>query len=667
MFVSDRVARAAIYVRFSENELQRSTSVDDQLRECREYAARQGWTVVAEYVEGGVRASNMAARKELARLLADVRRGVVDVVVIWEVSRWSRDGWQGMADFALVMQLGVRVADTRRGLIDPNEPLDFMRVSFDLGAAKQESRTLGDRARRGQAGQVTRGYNSGGRLYGYGAVRDEDEKGRILGTRLEPYEPEAAIVRRIFSAFDEGKGYYAIAKMLNDEGVPSPNRRGWAHTTVRAMLRNPKYKGEASYGKTTRSGPVSAKTGKKRQSKADATRAVINRQFCTPLVDAELWERVQARVQAVAVAHQAAGRRPPEGRKTLLTGFVKCGTCGLSFQACGSGWLRCSGRQRFPCSNRRWVKRDDIESTLRHVINAIAKDPAALAGLVERHNAVVDAANAHRTASLQDLDRQLAEVDRVINELVEAIESGGGKGRVLAARLEQREAERQELQDRRDQAARFVLPSLAPRITAEAVARGDAPLLTGELAQDREVLQRMVREVTIWEDDQMAIEFIEGELIGAGTEAWYLPLPKPDQPDPQTDQVARDGSEALRRAGPSPDPYATWVKGPLGGVWIPAKMRNCDVPTGIRTLVAGVKSRSPGPLDDGDGRVGPRTGSGETTAHVKAEAREVAGVLMPGPRLRWGRWTCRRRRSDAPPCDEIVAYSNVVAARNGSS
>lgn len=157
-----------------------------------------------------------------------------------------------MADFSEVMTLGVRLADTRRALIDPNEPLDFMRVSFDLGAAKQESKTLADRARRGQAGQVTRGFNSGGRVYGYKLVNETrtNDRGeeRRLGVRLEVYEPEARIVRRIFQSFVDGGTYNGIARQLTREGVPAPRTDAWIASSVSSIVSNPKYIGEAVYG-----------------------------------------------------------------------------------------------------------------------------------------------------------------------------------------------------------------------------------------------------------------------------------------------------------------------------------------------------------------------------------------------------------------------------------
>ena len=65
--------RVGIYIRFS-SDLQRPTSLEDQLRECREYAERQGWEVVGVYEDAALSATS-SHRPGFQRLLADARAG----------------------------------------------------------------------------------------------------------------------------------------------------------------------------------------------------------------------------------------------------------------------------------------------------------------------------------------------------------------------------------------------------------------------------------------------------------------------------------------------------------------------------------------------------------------------------------------------------------------
>lgn len=517
--------RVAIYVRFSEAELQRATSAEDQLRECRAYAARQGWTVAAEYVDRGVRAGNRAARRELARLLADAKGGTFAVVLVFDLSRWSRDGLQGMTDLAALRDAEVKLADTRSGLIDTASPAGFMAAAFGFGSAQQENVARANNSRRGQAGQVGRGFIAGGKVYGFTSVPVMEGAKRI-GVRLEPSPAEADVVRRIFAEFDSGLSYYAIGERLTREGVRSPRGAAtWPNTSVRAILTNPKYKGWGVYGETQRSGRVSAATGKKAQRATEGA-AVVNKEFCAPIVDAALWDRVNARL--AEAAHKArAGERAPR-RKTLLTGLLRCATCGDRFEAANATQLRC--RSYRTCANTRRPPKAEVEALVLRVAEAATKDPKALAPIIEAHNRNVDAANAAQTSALDALGEQVAATERAIANLMIALE-GSPTSKAIPAQLAKREAELAELVVRRDVAARAVAPRLLPKVDPEALAAGDGPLFVGDVERDRSVLLRLVRQVDILDDGPIIVRFKAGEVVtgldGAyaepdgGPEIWF--------------------------------------------------------------------------------------------------------------------------------------------------
>ena len=86
---------------------------------------------------------------------------------------------------------------------------------------------LAQKTRRGQAGRVRAGRIPGGRCYGYDVVRDGEERGRRT---INP--AEAAIVRRIFAEYVEGRSPFAIVKELNREGVPAPRSGAWNASTL---------------------------------------------------------------------------------------------------------------------------------------------------------------------------------------------------------------------------------------------------------------------------------------------------------------------------------------------------------------------------------------------------------------------------------------------------
>jgi DNA invertase Pin-like site-specific DNA recombinase len=77
--------RVAIYARVSTD----GQKVDLQLDELRAFAARRGWTVVAEYIDHGITGTK-EKRPQLDEMMARVRRGGVDVVLVWKFSRFAR-------------------------------------------------------------------------------------------------------------------------------------------------------------------------------------------------------------------------------------------------------------------------------------------------------------------------------------------------------------------------------------------------------------------------------------------------------------------------------------------------------------------------------------------------------------------------------------------------
>jgi hypothetical protein len=90
-----------------------------------------------------------------------------------------------------------------------------------------------DRVSAGKAKKKQQGRHVHGRIpYGYTSVSGE----------LTPHVQRAKIVRSIFDEAEQGRSPAAIARMLDDDGVPAPQGgRGWSRQAVRLMLTNPVY------------------------------------------------------------------------------------------------------------------------------------------------------------------------------------------------------------------------------------------------------------------------------------------------------------------------------------------------------------------------------------------------------------------------------------------
>ncbi|BAV64617.1 resolvase domain-containing protein [Sphingobium cloacae] len=158
---------------------------------------------------------------------------------------------------------------------------------------------LADKTRRGLRGRVEAGRSGGGLAYGYDVAPDPDDAagGRSIN------EPQAIIVRRIFSAFVEGRTPGAIAEMLNREAIPGPAGRLWAATTIRGhrvrgtgLLNNELYRGILVWNRQRF--VKDPETGK-RQARMNPEALWVRKEVpALRIIDETLWEAVKARQSA---------------------------------------------------------------------------------------------------------------------------------------------------------------------------------------------------------------------------------------------------------------------------------------------------------------------------------------------------------------------------------
>lgn len=231
--------RIAIYARHS-SEKQNEASAADQITRCRAYIEMHGGMVDSKYLFcDEAQSGAVLQRPGYQKLLQLIGDGAVDIVVVESLSRLTRDDEDAAAlrkrgQFAGVRILGLDGTDTsRRG-----SRLEYS-VKSAMAAAYLED--LADQTHRGQKAKAEAGRVTGALPFGFRSVPASDGSGKV--PRID--DDRAQVVQRIFTLFADGKSMAAIAKLLNAEGVrpPSKKRSTWMQSTIRAMLRNSRYRG----------------------------------------------------------------------------------------------------------------------------------------------------------------------------------------------------------------------------------------------------------------------------------------------------------------------------------------------------------------------------------------------------------------------------------------
>jgi DNA invertase Pin-like site-specific DNA recombinase len=335
--------RCAIYARYS-SDLQRDSSIEDQIRKCREYALSRGWTVLEEYIrcDRALSAGTIAGRDGLKQLLVEAKRKPrpFDCIVVDDTSRLARDLEDSLRTVKLLDFHGVKVSFVSQRLDSGDKSSRSLLTMYGM-MDEQFIVGLADKVHRGQEGQVLKGLQAGGRCFGYRNVPIEDptrigKYGRpsVLGVRLEVEETEAAIVRRIFDMYAAGgDGLARIAKKLNAEGVPAPRPprsrpvRAWCVSSLHEMLRNERYRGVYVWNRTEkRRNPETGRKVSKPRPQSEWIRASVPG---WRIVSEEQWNAVHARLMRARRDQKVLGGlfRTDQSRTYLFSGLLICGAC----------------------------------------------------------------------------------------------------------------------------------------------------------------------------------------------------------------------------------------------------------------------------------------------------------------------------------------------------
>jgi len=280
---------AAIYARISSDPTGRALGVQRQLEDCRRLAADRGWTVADEYVDNDVSAYSGKRRPEYERMLADVRDGLRDAVIVYNMDRLTRRPIE-LEEFTAVCEAaGLRQVVTATSDVDLGTDDGLFMARITAAVAAKESARKSARVRRKMQQNAELGLPGGGanRPYGYEADK----------ITINPAEAE--IVREIIARYIAGESARAIAEDLKEREVPTSTGVEWRSTTIRGILLSPRIAG------------LRAHRGE-----------IVGEAVWEPIITVE--QRQQ--VLNVNQQKQAAGRRAP--RRYLLSGMLRCGKCG---------------------------------------------------------------------------------------------------------------------------------------------------------------------------------------------------------------------------------------------------------------------------------------------------------------------------------------------------
>ncbi|WP_017998889.1 recombinase family protein [Paracoccus sp. N5] len=437
--------RAVIYARYS-SDLQNAASIEDQIRLCRERAAREGWQIVGSYEDAATSGASLM-RPGIQRLQQDARERRFDVVISEALDRLSRN----QADIASLYQnltfAGVAIETLAEGRIDE------MHIGLKGTMNALFLKDLAAKTRRGLRGRVEAGKSGGGNAYGYTVLRHMGEDGEIRRGDRQINEDEAAIVRRIFTAYAEGMSPNRIADQLNREGIPGPRGRAWDKSTIHGnpkrgtgVLNNEIYVGRLVWNR--QSFVKDPATGKRQARPNPESEWIVTEVPELRIIDQSLWDRVKTRQEGRKIEQtdkEAWERRKP---RFLLTGLVKCGCCGGGFSTVGKdrfGRSNSRNKGKSVCTNRTGITRQDLEDRILTILSERLMDPELVKVFAAEYIAERNRLAARHVDDRAVKEKELAKIIRDQDVLVNALLSGLPPERIKA-KLEQLETRQKHLE-----------------------------------------------------------------------------------------------------------------------------------------------------------------------------------------------------------------------------
>lgn len=357
----EKTMKVAIYCRLSEEDRNKQFETDDsgsiqnQKSMLVQYAVEQGWEIYNIYSDDDYAGADRR-RPEFNRLLKDAEEHKFDIILCKTQSRFTRE-LELVEKYihSLFPMWGIRFvsvvdnADTANKGNKKSRQINGLVNEWYLEDMSENIRSVLTNRRKN-------GLHIGAfALYGY--KKDPDRKGHLIID-----EEAASVVREVFTLFSKGYGKTAIARMLNDRGIPNPTEykrlKGlrykqpsskqstlWKYYAISNMLKNEIYIGNMVQGKY---GSVSYKTKQNKPRPKEEWYRVEGTH--EPIIDKELWDRVQSLIEQKAKPFVI-------GTIGLFARKARCANCGYTMRSAKS-----KGKHHLQCPNRHVSKEACIGS-----------------------------------------------------------------------------------------------------------------------------------------------------------------------------------------------------------------------------------------------------------------------------------------------------------------
>ena len=376
-----------IYARYSSYN-QTEQSIEGQLAVCREFANRNNYTVIGEYIDRA-KSGKTDNRPQFLKMIEDSKKHLFQGVLVYQLDRFSRNRYDSAKYRNILKKNDVKVFSANEIISD--DPAGIVTESLLEGMAEYFSAELSQKVTRGMKINAAKClYNGGNVTLGY----------KIVNKKFEIDEKTAPIVRKIFDMYNNGNTMAEIIVFLNNHNMKTSQNNKFNKNSIKRILENKKYIGIYSNNFDN----VEVKDGVPR------------------IIDNETFKKAQE----ILKKNKKAPARAKADIEYLLTTKLFCGNCnemltGTSGTSKTSKsyyyYYKCKGVAQHIC-NRKPIPKENIENIVIEKAKEILTDKY----IDEIAKEIIKYTEKQKDKSiLRGLEKEQREIEKQKNNLIDSL------------------------------------------------------------------------------------------------------------------------------------------------------------------------------------------------------------------------------------------------------
>jgi len=484
--------KVAAYCRVSTDSDEQATSYEVQIEHYTNYIqSNTEWELADIYADDGITGTNTKKRDEFNRMIEDCMEGKIDMIITKSISRFARNTLDCLKFIRQLKDKNIPVFFEKENINTMDSKGEVM-LTIMASLAQQESQSLSQNVKLGiqyryQQGEVQINHN---RFLGY----TKENK------RLVIVQEEAEVVKRIYREYIEGASLLQIARGLEADGIlTAANKAKWRPETLKKILQNEKYIGDALLQKTYTVDFLS----KKRVVNNGIVPQYYVENSHEPIIPREIFMQVQEELVRRANLYTGKnGKKRVYSSRYALSSIVYCGECGEIYRrvhwnnrGCRSIVWRCVSRLEEKGSDccSPTVNEETLQNAVVKAINEALCSKNTFLETLQANIAIV--LNEQDDKATDDFDEKLEELQKELLNLANSKADYNNVAdeiyrlRDLKQNTQVQNAERQGKRQRIEEMTEFL--------------KGQ----TGELIEyDEQLVRRLIEKITVF-DNKLTVEF----------------------------------------------------------------------------------------------------------------------------------------------------------------